>query len=552
MDKQAAIRSIHATLRNRGFEEVGPGIADYEGSIKVHGKSVDLRLLIPDVRFAEKPRVYLKDRSQIPIEVLAHVEAETGVCYSSGAGLPVDLYEPGQAILRVLDEVQQTLELSYRGRGLGEVVDEYQQYWYPKLAVKTFLPRVSTQKTVAAQMFFAERENEVLKICIAPKAELRGYRVTHPRMTQVWYVGTKIGPVGAAAAPNTLEQFKVWFDGQQALKDRDWSEIFNWLAQENALFIAAPNALLGLKIKLPDDIAAGVIMGTIRKQKLPDNLRARMASIQVDRLAGTWCAIGDIVSRNNPDRKNLLNVSIALVGCGTIGSHLARMLVQSGAGGKSRFTVFDTEILSEGNIGRHLLGFGDIGKPKADALKAEIERFNPQTEVISYTENAFDHWKVLADHDLVIDATGEWNVQAALNELFLRDDRRPKALLHSWVFMNGAGAQSFLNLRDEFGCFRCLKPEFGGRWRFPAGSEDEELNLQPASCGDGSFVPISDDASVIAASMANRLTLDWASGKPGARLRSQVVDLDRGIYQKPRSPSPASNCPACSFVREAA
>jgi molybdopterin/thiamine biosynthesis adenylyltransferase len=229
------------------------------------------------------------------------------------------------------------------------------------------------------------------------------------------------------------------------------------------------------------------------------------------------------------------------------------MLIQSGSGVGAAFTLFDNQVLSEGNIGRHLLGFGDIGKSKATALKAELERFHPQVTVHAYAEDATALWNRLAMHDLIIDATGEWNIQNVLNEQFLENTAsKTSALLHAWVFMNGAGAQSFLNMRDELACLRCLKPQFDGPWRYPAGDEREELNLQPASCGDGAFVPFSVDASCMDASLANRAALDWAGGKPGYRLRTVQVDPDRGRYHKPVSPKPVAQCPACVSRRSAA
>lgn len=552
MEFRAAIRTIDATLKSRGFREVGPGAMDYEGAIQVHGKDVDVRVSIPDPRFVRKPQIFLKDRTQVPVDVLAHVETEAGICYVSGAGLPVDLYEPGQAILRVIEEAQRTLQLSYRGRGHDEMVEEYQHYWFPKLGAKVFFPRNSRSKVLRGKLFFAERDGKVLFMCIGPRASLRGYDATAPRTVELRYVDASLGPIPGVGAPETAAEFETWFKAQPALKAHTWQSTWNWLVAGNALFFAAPNVMLGLTFVRPRQFDAAVMRGAIRPIALPKILQAHASTIQLSRLAGNWCSIDDVSARNNVGTSNLLDISIAVVGCGTIGSHLAKMLIQSGAGGRAKLSVFDTELFSEGNLGRHLLGFEFIGQPKATALKTELERYHPQVQVDAYPENALDLWPILASHDLVIDATGEWNVQSALNDLFMIDTVRPKALLHSWVFMNGAGAQSFLNLHDEYACFRCLKPDLAGPWRFPAGDEKEELNLQPASCGDGSFVPFTVDASAVAASLANRAALDWAKGSPGARLRTQVVDLDRGIYQKPRHPTPAPNCPACSGLRGAA
>jgi molybdopterin/thiamine biosynthesis adenylyltransferase len=552
MIRREALWRIDETLKRLNFREVGPGSADYEGAIKVHGKPVDIRLSIPDVRFGTKPQITLLDRSQVTLELLAHVETGSGICYASGAGLPLDLYKPGEAILRVLAEATRTLELSFKGGARREIVDEYQSYWFPRRHIHCFLPRIAPARIAKAKMFQAANGSGNAITCLAKEPVLRGYHPTGIIGAEVWYTDGPIGPAKELDAPSTLGELKDWLDAQAGLPADKWARAFNLMACGDALFIAAPNAFVGAKIILPADLMAGVKHKSIRAQALPRLLQTRTTAIKLERLSAAWCNIEDIVNRNNNASCSLKGLSIALVGCGTIGSHLARMLVQSGAGMDGCFSLYDNQWLSEGNIGRHLLGFADIGKPKAIALKAELERFHPQVKVGAWQANALDvdAWPRIADHDLVIDATGEWNIQSALNEAFLEDaNRKVKALLHAWVFMNGAGAQSFLNLRDDRACFRCLKPDFDGPWRFPAGNEKDELNLQPASCGDGAFVPFSVDASTMAASLALRAVMDWANGHSGARLRTVPVDYERGRYHKPVTPDPSPQCPACAHRR---
>lgn len=547
MDRREALAIIDATLTSAGFVPTGPGAADYEGQIKVHGSAVDIALSIPDVRFATRPRIIVKDRNQIPVETLAHVEEETGICYASGAGLPLDLYQPGEAILRVLEEARSTLELSYGGKGHAELIDEYQSYWKAKLPVQCMLPRAAVEDGRHAVMFLASRNGKADFVCISDKPELRGYDPEASRKVLFWRTDTLIGPADGIMVPETLPDLQKWLAGHKGLKNRNWNSLVRFLSAGHCLFIVAPNALVGLTVKLPPDIGHAASSGKIRPEKLADLVGRVPEKVALNRYSGRWSSLADVTDRNNPNAKDLSQKSVALIGCGTIGSHLARMLVQAGAGNAHILTLFDPELLAHGNIGRHLLGFGDIGIPKATAVATELERFHPQVHVAAYQQDALLHLDVIGQHDLVIDATGEWNVQSALNEWFLDGtEKKTAALLHSWVFMNGAGVQSFLNLNDEFACFRCLKPAFDGKWRFPAGDEKDALNLQPATCGDGSFIPFTVDAPVMAASLACRAALDWVNEDPGPRLRSAVVDVRRGRHQQPRSPTPADTCPACA------
>ena len=553
MDHPQALRIIDATLKARGFVYIGPGAAEYEGRIRVHGKEVDIRVVIPDTTFAKRPQVHLRDRKQIPVTTLAHVEEETGICYASGVGLPVDIYEPGQAILRVLEEAQRTLELSYAGRGHAHLVDEYQAYWKPHLHVSCVISRAEALKLGQGVTYVAVREGEPEFIGLGAKPELRGYAIRAVQPARVLVSDQHIGPGVMISVPETLADLRQWCSEQPGLAQHRWMDILSLLALSGAVFFIAPNVFLGSSIKVPIHIRTAVTKGSIRKLALPGILDRSGANILLERIAGAWMSAEDVVGRNNSFGRSLADVSIALIGCGTIGGFLAKLLAQNGAGTRKALTLFDRQILTQGNISRHLLGFRNIDRSKASAVAEELRRFHPETNPAAVDDNAFAHLDQLGRHELVIDATGDWNVQSALNEWFLgRANIETRALLHGWVFMNGAAVQSFLNLDDHHACFRCLKPTFDGPWRFPAALDDEEPNVRAASCGDGSYIPFPADVPAMAAALASRAALEWANGVPSYRLRTVGTDLARSRYQKPRSPEPSPHCPACARRRQEA
>lgn len=550
MEPDAARREIDATLRKSGFASAGGALPTYTGTIRVHGKDVRVLIEFPDFRLIERPRIHLVDRSELAAELLAHIETATGICYASSVGLPFDNAKPGEAVLRMLAEAATTLERSYRGQGAAEVADEYQHYWRSEHSAWSLLPRRGPPGIAAAKLFAAERESSH-GIMIAESDEIRGWTVKPLRDVLIVRSEGRIGPDGKKGAPSTLPALERWWGLQGALRHVSWSRIATALADGAIVFAFAANALVGFRQLIPKHLSDAVRRGAIRRTKLPAMLAATKDAHMIERWSVADCSLERIITRNTPESVNLAGKAIALVGCGTIGSHLARMLVQSGAGSKQPFHLFDTESLDPGNLGRHLLNFADMGKMKAEALAAELERFHPDIRITPHVAEAVANWEQLKACDLVIDVTGDWNVQCALNELFLtnRGDRLA-ALLHAYVFANGVAAQSFLNLGDDKACFRCLKPDFAGKWRFPGFQNDVETKFTPATCGDGTYAAFSVDSPVIAASLANRAALDWARGASGQRLRTVQVDLVKGRYQQPRSPDPDPRCPACGPLRE--
>lgn len=550
MDKGAAVRIIVATLKKQNFVETGPGALDFDGSISVHGSAVDIHISIPDPRFINKPTIHLKDRTQVPLETLAHIEEDTGVCYVSGAGLPIDIYEPGEAVLRILKAVEHTLESSYGGKALDEVEDEYQSYWQADLPVRCLIERASIADNFDCYCFFAYRNGDAQFLGLSKEKILNTYEVKKAQKAVIWNSSAPLGPSEGVMAPKTLSQLSEWLKAKQGLFDHSWEEALSLLCEEAYLFLHASNCFVGLRLQIPGHIANSVQRGSIRRSQLPRILMGHSDNIGLSRFSVTPASLVDVTGRNRATHKGLENTSIALVGCGTIGSHLARYLGQNGAGAASKFTLYDPEILSAGNIGRHLLDFDDVGRSKASSTAKKVQEFHPQLQIRSYDGDVFERMQELSKHDLVIDATGIWNIQNALNDWFMNaGEIKTRAMLHSWVFMNGVGVQSFLNLKDDFACFRCLKPKFDGPWRFPVGDEGEDLELRPATCGDGSYIPFTVDVSVIAAALANRAAVDWVNGNPGYRLRSAITDFDRGRYRKPCSPQPSTQCPACGGLR---
>lgn len=79
------------------------------------------------------------------------------------------------------------------------------------------------------------------------------------------------------------------------------------------------------------------------------------------------------------------DVSCLLIGCGSLGSHLARALCDSGYG---NLTLVDNDVLSVGNIARHACGFESVGLAKAKALKTALERSNPNVACAARDEDA--------------------------------------------------------------------------------------------------------------------------------------------------------------------
>ena len=110
---------------------------------------------------------------------------------------------------------------------------------------------------------------------------------------------------------------------------------------------------------------------------------------------------------------SLANKKVAIIGSGGLGCSLGIAL---GATGIGEFAFVDFDEVGVHNIHRQI-GFktGDDGKYKCEVLKELVESRCPYTKVTAYKESFQEFAKRDLEFDLVIDATDNLPVRAAIN-----------------------------------------------------------------------------------------------------------------------------------------
>lgn len=80
-------------------------------------------------------------------------------------------------------------------------------------------------------------------------------------------------------------------------------------------------------------------------------------------------------------KERLKTKTVGIAGCGGLGSNCAVALARVGIG---RLIIADFDKIEESNLNRQYFFWDQIGKIKSDTLKENIERINPEVEVISH------------------------------------------------------------------------------------------------------------------------------------------------------------------------
>lgn len=138
----------------------------------------------------------------------------------------------------------------------------------------------------------------------------------------------------------------------------------------------------------------------------------------------------------------LADKRIALIGCGSLGSRAAAMLVRSGA---RKLELFDDDILAPGNLVRNELDWRGVGAHKAKVLRARLLEIAPEArvtvQIVNLGGQESSEWtasalETLSNCDLIIDATADATVfgLAAAAARF-----RGRAMVWAEVFGGGIG-----------------------------------------------------------------------------------------------------------------
>ncbi|QOI95898.1 ThiF family adenylyltransferase [Aeromonas salmonicida] len=181
----------------------------------------------------------------------------------------------------------------------------------------------------------------------------------------------------------------------------------------------------------------------------------------------------------NSDISEFKNATVAVIGLGSVGSHLLPLLARSGV---RNFVLIDSDIVETANIGRQWYGFHQIGKPKVSACSSEIIKQFPWINCKTYSLNWLSSQQAISDlsrADLIISATGSWSSDRALGQLSEQDELPP--ILWAFTESYGAATHAFYDPTGGFELER-LFDETGGFSNSVASFNHETLKALP-SCG---------------------------------------------------------------------
>lgn len=456
----------------------------------------------------------------------AHIGSDGKLCLAPShsvysQGNPVELLDA------LLEDARQLL--ARQDVSAQELVDEFQSYWLrdmqPKRTCLSLLKPQGPSRMVACwhgekQSIYGENDEDVLQF-LRRRHQLKSdpKLVTEPllwlsrglipqefprRARHLWELARQLAPDGLtllpAAAAHPLARVVFGFDTGNGAA---WA----------ALTLRRPAKFTkGFREhRMCQAVAVSRFFGSEKTE-----------ACRVERVDHAW-----IHSRGGEARHiGLQGKTVAILGCGSLGSGVAMLLSKSGVGS---LVLVDGEALSWDNIGRHILGAAAVGQNKAEAVAAEIQRQLPSVSArgIAKTWQEAQRCGALDFNglDLIISTSGDWPADSMLNFACRTGLEFPPVII-TWFEAHALAGHALL-VADMGGCFACGTDEFGNfSHRLTEWPQNSVFQREPA-CG-GYFQPYGPGQMASTQGLAVTLAVDvlCSAGMP-SELRSWVSSKAR-------------------------
>jgi|GEM_PF-2493608 molybdopterin/thiamine biosynthesis adenylyltransferase len=147
------------------------------------------------------------------------------------------------------------------------------------------------------------------------------------------------------------------------------------------------------------------------------------------------------------------NTKVVIVGCGGLGTLIAKLISRSGVG---KLTLIDNDIVEIENLNREGFEAKDIGRNKAEVLKEKIESIypshSPEIEVIPENVLRLQLEKIVEEVDLVITSTDTMNSRLFVNDVCVETNTK---LIDTGFTTDGLRGHVRYIIPGETACLRC-------------------------------------------------------------------------------------------------
>lgn len=537
------------------------------------GSSLPVHVALPPSFPDALPEVFLRFK---PSSHIAHVERSGKICIAPKSGILIDADRPEAIVTQALSKAAAVLQKRNSADQPQELASEFLAYWSepaPTTLLSTCPPDSATGPVCLVRL----SKNGSLSLAAPSRDAASDWTgATGKQITAVedaFFIRLdSLPPLPSFGERTTLRGFLSLVDanaapdGSKALKAWLKSHGFPATVMLSAPLNEKGHVEFACTIPKLSPRAAAKVERGFRKGHVPNAIIVPRASAEpVVRLGVSRVDPGYVLPRGGADPL-LREKTVAIVGCGSVGSHVAQALAVAGVG---TLVLIDPDILLADNIHRHVLGAAHIGQLKTAGLEMVLRGRFPHLLVKPFPEEIesildVDKNAVLCA-DLIILALGDETLERRLNALLHGETRR----IHVWLEPLGVGGHVLSLAKEGTGCLACLyrRDDTYGLVNMASLVEPGQSFQQSLAGCAGTFTPFgsldAEEASLHASREAIAVLrgervgpslLSWASSKEhfltaGHRLSRLGQSLaEETLDRKPHFAR--SDCPICGVNAE--
>ncbi len=440
------------------------------------------------------PRFSLVDRP--PFLTWPHVERDGMLCLLPDT-TPIDSTQPAALVEYLLTNATKLVADLEKGEHRDHLKDEFQTYWSQSadLGIKVFsLLNVTQRHSRLVQAWIGESAIFVGETAMDVSRWLEHRFGNKPKFQKtdlalILWIGEAFLPDDYPKNASDLLRLVRQLGQEQLFSTlintaRSTYLVILGFHTEHGPSFAAITFYIRKRDKKHPQRRSGVGSG-FRMNRIPSPVQmnqflassGKAIPSMVERIDHNW-----VHGRDSDLNQNLLkNVSVAVLGCGSIGSLVAHQLAMAGVG---KMYLIDPQILTSSNSGRHFLGARYLGKSKAISLASELQENFPHLTMrgffMSWEEFRRKHASEFESCSTVLSLIGDWNSENLLNSVHL-ESGRTQDVLYGWTEDDAVAGHAVL-IRSNGGCFCCHFDSVGNPERRLVKDTRETRKQEPA-CG---------------------------------------------------------------------
>jgi molybdopterin/thiamine biosynthesis adenylyltransferase len=228
-------------------------------------------------------------------------------------------------------------------------------------------------------------------------------------------------------------------------------------------------------------------------------------------------------------QQKLLDSSAILFGLGGLGSPIAMYLAAAGVG---RLKLVDFDVVELSNLQRQIVhGTRDLSRPKVDSARDRLHELNPEIEieVINQRLNDNEMSSAIADVDIVVDATDNFDTRFAINRACFA--RRKPLVSGAAIRFEGQVSVYHPGVGDS-PCYQCLYRSDGG--------------LAESCSQTGVIAPLLGIIGSVQALETLKVLMDIGTDLTGRLLLLDAISMDWQEMRFKRDPK----CPVCGVAND--